>query len=160
MDLSLLRQQSLLNYSLENAAMIQNSPHLNQYRDYIRHVMSNAALPSSTLSTLQSVRDLNLSVSNFKLTAGHLSVGGLTGAGETHGHFHGQSNLVSPSILKGCQLQKIHQSEPEEKKVRPFTVRTSPRIFEKLKFSFRHQKWDHSESKTSLIMIFLLLSML
>ena len=117
MDLSLLRQQSLLNYSLENAALIQNSPHLNQYRDYIRHVMSNAALPSSTLSTLQSVRDLNLSVSNFKLTAGHL--GGLTGAGETHGHFHGQSNLVSPSILKGCQLQKIHQSEPEEKKVRP-----------------------------------------
>jgi len=119
MDLSLLRQQSLLNYSLENAALIQNSPHLNQYRDYIRHVMSNAALPSSTLSTLQSVRDLNLSVSNFKLTAGHLSVGSLTGANETHGHFHGQSNLVSPSILKGCQIQKIHQSEPEEKKVSP-----------------------------------------
>ena len=119
MDLSLLRQQSLLNYSVENAALIQNSPHLNQYRDYIRHVMSNAALPSSTLSTLPSVRDLNLSVSNFKLTAGHLSVGGLTRAGETHGHFHGQSNLVSPSILKGCQFQKIHQSEPEEKKVRP-----------------------------------------
>ena len=132
MDLSLLRQQSLLNYSLENAALIQNSPHLNQYRDYIRHVMSNAALPSSTLSTLQSVRDLNLSVSNFKLTAGHLSVGSLTGANETHGHFHGQSNLVSPSILKGCQIQKIHQSEPEEKKVSPLTVSASQ--FFKIKY--------------------------
>ena len=116
MDLSLLRQQSLLNYSLENAALIQNSPHLNQYRDYIRHVMSNAALPSTTLSTLQSVRDLNLSVSNFKLTAGHLSVGGLAGD-QTRGHFPGQPSLVSPSLLKNCQVQKIHQSEPEEKKV-------------------------------------------
>ena len=131
MDLS-LRQQSLLNYSLENAALIQNSQHLNQYRDYIRHMMSNAAIPS--LSTLQSVRDLNLTVSNFKLTAGHLSVGGLTGAGDTHGHFHGQSNLVSPSILKGCQLQKIHQSEPEEKKVR-LNRWTSSSKFEKLKLN-------------------------
>ena len=120
MDLSLLRQQSLLNYSLENAALLQNSPHLNQYRDYIRHVMSNASvtLPPSALSTLQSVRDLNLnlSASNFKLTAGHLSVGGLTGD-QTRGHFPGQQSLVSPSLLKNCQVQKIHQSEPEEKKV-------------------------------------------
>ena len=122
MDLSLLRQQSLLNYSLENAALLQNSPQLNQYRDYIRHVMSNASvtLPPSALSTLQSVRDLNLnlSASNFKLTASHLSVGGLAGASDTHGHFHGQSNLVSPSLLKSCHVQKLHQSEPEEKKVK------------------------------------------
>lgn len=107
MDLIMLRQLSLLNYSLDNAVLIPNSQYLKQYRDFIRDLMSNTPFLLSTLSEL-----------NLKMTAGYLSMRNLSEVDHARGHFYGRFNSITPSILEGFQVQKNHQSEHKKKKVR------------------------------------------
>ena len=108
----MLRQLSLLNYSLDDTVFIPNSQNLSQYREYIRNLMSNAPLLPSTLSEL-----------NLKMTAGYLSMRNRSEVDDARGHFYGQFNSMTPSILKGFQVQKNHESEHKKKKVRLLPVK-------------------------------------
>lgn len=107
MDLILLKQLILLNNSLENTVLIQNSPFLKQCQEYIRNLMTHTALLPSTLSKL-----------NLQLTAGYLTMRNLSEVDYAREHFYGQYESITPSIMKGFQVQKIQQLEHLKEKVR------------------------------------------